>query len=125
MLAPGPAPLPALVSSLVHGECAVVNKIRDALGSLTGAVLAGLIILALMALPVLVVLWIGIALGVPDAAVMHARVTAGIIVAFDAANSLLPTWAWFGVIACSWLAFLDVHVRWLVRDELAKQQSGK
>jgi hypothetical protein len=103
----------------------VIHKIREALGSFTGAILAGLIILALMALPVLVVLWIGIALGVPDAAVMHARITAGIIVAFDAANSLLPAWAWFAVIGCSWLAFLDVHVRWLVRDELAKQQSGK
>lgn len=99
----------------------MIAKIRDALGWLTGSLLAGLIIAAIAALPIVVILWIGIALGVRDAAVMHARLIAWIAQVFELLNGLLPAWAWFVVIGCGWLAFLDVHVRWLVRDELGKQ----
>ncbi len=100
-----------------------MHRIRDALGWLTGSALAVLILAAIVALPVFVVLWLGIALGVEDAVIIHARIAIWVVDAFEAANGLLPAWAWFAVIGCAWLAFLDVHVRWLVRDELAKQKA--
>jgi hypothetical protein len=37
----------------------------------------------------------------------------------------MPGWAWFGMIALCWLAFIDVHVRGVVRDELAKYLKDK
>lgn len=103
----------------------MINRIRDALGWLTGSALAVLIIAALVTLPFWLVLWLGMALGVREATGMHTRVMIWISDAFDAANGLLPAWAWFAVIACAWLAFLDVHVRWLVRDELAKHTNER
>jgi hypothetical protein len=99
----------------------VIPRIRDALGWVTGSLLAGVIIAAIVTLPVFVVLWLGIALGVRDAVVMHARITVWIGEAFSVLDGLLPAWAWFAVLGCGWLAFLDLHVRWLVRDELVKR----
>jgi hypothetical protein len=98
----------------------VIARIRDALGSFTGSMLGLAIIAALIGLPVFVVLWIGTALGVPWAIEAQARIVIWTSDAFASANELLPAWAWFAMISLFWLAFLDVHVRALVRDELSK-----
>jgi hypothetical protein len=98
----------------------VIAKIRDALGSFTGSMLGLAIIIAIAALPAFVVLWIGTALGVPWAIAAQVRVAIWTSDAFALANELLPAWAWFVMIGLFWLAFLDVHVRALVRDELSK-----
>jgi hypothetical protein len=100
----------------------VINRIRDTLGALTGSLLGVLIIGAFAAAPMLAILWIGVALEIDWAIKTQARVVIGVADAFDAANDLLPPWAWFIMFTLAWLAFLDVHVRGLVRDELAKQQ---
>ena len=99
----------------------MIRRIRDALGWLTGSFLGVLVIVAVVALPVLTVLWIGVALGVPLA--IRAQVSLYLAVAslFDALNTLLPPWAWFLMLMLLWLAFLDLHVRGLVRDEFSKQ----
>lgn len=99
----------------------MLRRIRDALGWLTGSLLGCLIIAALVASPGLVVLWIGGALGVPWALTAQARVYIWITDLFTAANALLPAWAWFMMFTLAWLAFLDVFVRGLVRDEFSKQ----
>lgn len=99
----------------------MMRKIRDALGRLTGSLLGVLVIGAVAALPVVLVLWIGSALGADWAIVAQARVVIWLSNAFAAANDFLPPWAWFIMFTLSWLAFLDVHVRWLVRDEFSKQ----
>jgi hypothetical protein len=101
-------------------ECAVINRIRDALGSFAGSILGLAIIAALIVLPVFVVLWTGSALGVPWAIAAQYRLAVGLDAAITAANTVLPAWAWFAIIALLWLAFIDVHVRYLVRDELSK-----
>jgi hypothetical protein len=98
----------------------VISRIRDALGSFTGSILGLAIIAALIALPVFIVLWIGVALGVPWASVAQAQIAIWVVDAGAAANALLPAWAWFAILGLLWLAFLDVHVRALVRDELSK-----
>jgi hypothetical protein len=98
----------------------VISRIRDALGSLTGSLLGVLIIGAIAALPVFVVLWVGSALGVGWTIRTQAWLAIWIADAFAAANSFLPPWAWFTMFTLAWLAFLDVHVRALVRDELSK-----
>lgn len=99
----------------------MIRKIRDALGWLTGSLLGVAIIAAFVLLPVFVVLWIASALHVPWALDARIRVVFVLAAAVDLANALLPPWAWFVVITLLWLAFLDVHVRGLVRDELSKQ----
>jgi len=98
----------------------VIAKIKAALGWLTGSMLGAAIIAALIFLPVFVLLWIASALGVPWAVAVQLRLTIWLDAALAAANTVLPAWAWFAIIALLWLAFLDVHVRWLVRDELSK-----
>jgi hypothetical protein len=99
----------------------VITRIRDALGSLTGSLLGVLIIGAIAVAPVLVVLWIGAALELAWAIRTQARVAIWLSDAFTAANEFLPAWAWFIMFTLAWLAFLDVHVRALVREELSKQ----
>jgi hypothetical protein len=98
----------------------MIRRIRDALGSVAGSLLGIAILVAIAALPVFVVLWIWSALNVPWAIAAQVRVIVGLSMVADAADALLPAWAWFGVLMLLWLAFLDVHVRALVRDELAK-----
>jgi hypothetical protein len=98
----------------------VITRIKAALGWLAGSVLGLAIIVAIVLLPVCVVLWIGSALGVPWAGATQARIAIWLTDAFALANELLPAWAWFGVLMLLWLAFLDVHVRALVRDECSK-----
>jgi hypothetical protein len=99
----------------------VISRIKAALGWLAGSLLGVAIILAIVILPVVVVLWIGSALGAPWAIEVQLRLSIWLEVAIATANRLLPAWAWFAMIGLLWLAFLDVHVRWLVRDELSKQ----
>jgi hypothetical protein len=99
----------------------VINRIRDALGSFAGSILGLGITAALILLPVFVVLWIGSALGVPWAIAVQFRLSVWLDAGLAAADRLLPAWTWFAMIGLLWLAFLDVHVRWLVRDELSKQ----
>jgi hypothetical protein len=101
----------------------VIATIKAALGRLAGSLLGLAIIGAFVLLPVSVVLWIGVALGVPWAITAQVRVVLALAAARDLATTLLPAWIWFVVITLLWLAFLDVHVRWLVRDELAKQSN--
>jgi hypothetical protein len=101
----------------------VISKIRDALGSFTGSLLGLAIIAAFVLLPVVAVLWIGSALGVPWALDVQVWIVIWLSAAFTTVDGLLPAWAWFGMIALLWLAFLDVHVRWLVRDELSKRKA--
>jgi hypothetical protein len=103
----------------------VIARIKDALGWVTGSMLGVGIIAALVLLPVFVVLWTASALGVPWAIALQLRLSIWVVAAFAAANRLLPAWAWFAIIALLWLAFLDVHVRWLVRDELSKQLKAR
>jgi hypothetical protein len=97
-------------------------RLKAALGWMAGSMLGVGIIAALVLLPVFVVLWIGSALGVPWALAVQYRLAVWLEAAIVAANTVLPAWAWFGIIALLWLAFLDVHVRWLVRDELSKHR---
>lgn len=97
------------------------RKITHALGSLTGSLLGVAIIAAFVLLPVAVVLWIGSALHIPWAISTQVRVYLWARAAHDAANDLLPPWAWFWMLTLLWLSFLDVHVRSLVRQELSKQ----
>jgi hypothetical protein len=99
----------------------VITKIKAALGWLVGSILGLAIIITLIALPVFVVMWAAVALGVPWAITAQLTIAMWIGVVAETANQLLPAWAWFGLTALLWLAFLDVHVRWLVRDEFAKQ----
>lgn len=99
----------------------MIHRIRDALGWLTGSFLGVLVIVALVMLPVMVVLWIGGALGVGWALVAQLRIAMWVADVFATANELLPPWGWFAMITLLWLAFLDVHVRGLVRDEFSKQ----
>ncbi len=66
----------------------MIRQIRDALGWLTGRS-AGLIIAALAGAGARRA-WIGIALGVRDAAVMHARITIWIAQVFESLNGLAP-----------------------------------
>jgi len=99
----------------------MIARIREALGSFTGSILGLAILAALIMLPVFVVLWIGTALGVPWAIAAQVRFAIWTTDAFAAANELLPAWAWFVMFTLLWLAFLDVQVRWLVRDELSKR----
>lgn len=101
----------------------MMRNVIGALGWLTGSMLGIAIIAAIAVLPLFVVLWIGLALGVPWAIAAQVRLTIWLSAAAAALDDLLPAWAWFGVIALLWLAFLDVHVRWLVRDELSKQKA--
>lgn len=96
------------------------RRLRDALGWLTGSLLGVLILVAMAALPVFAVLWIGGALGVPWALTAQARVYLWLADFFTAANGLLPPWAWFIMFTLGWLAFLDLHVRALVREEFSK-----
>ena len=103
----------------------MMRKIRETLGSLTGSLLGILIIGAIAALPVVVVLWIGSVLGVRWAIVTQARVVMVVADVFAAANDFLPPWAWFIMFTLCWLAFLDVHVRALVREELSKHLNPK
>lgn len=103
----------------------MIDRIKAALGWLAGSLLAGAIILGLAALPVAVVLWIGSALGVPWADEAQLRLVIWTSAALVLADRLLPGWAWFAILALLWLAFLDLHVRWLVRDELSKQKALK
>lgn len=98
------------------------RRLRDALGWLTGSLLGVLVIVSLFALPVVLVLWIGVALGVDWAIRAQAHVVIWLAHIVAAASDLLPAWAWFILCTLSWLAFLDVHVRGLVRDELAKHE---
>lgn len=98
----------------------MIRRIRDALGWLTGSLLGVLAIGAVVLLPLLLVLWIGVALGVHWAIALHVRLYLAVAAFFDTLNDLLPPWAWFAMITLAWLAFLDVHVRGLVRDELSK-----
>lgn len=100
----------------------VIRRIRDALGWLTGSLLGVLVIVSLFALPVSLVLWIGVALGVGWAIRAQVSVVIWLSNLFAAANDLLPAWVWFILFTLCWLAFLDVHVRGLVRDELAKHE---
>lgn len=99
----------------------MITKIKAALGSLVGSILGLAIIAALAVLPVFVVLWIASALGVPWALAVQFRVAVWLEAAVAGANAVLPAWAWFAMLTLFWLSFLDVHVRWLVRDELSKQ----
>jgi hypothetical protein len=103
----------------------VIHRIRDALGWLTGWVLVLLIIGALASLPIVAMLWIAVALGIRDAAMILAHIELRMEAIFAAADRLMPGWAWFGMIALCWLAFIDVHVRGVVRDELAKYLKDK
>jgi hypothetical protein len=103
----------------------VITRIKAALGWLAGSLLGLAIIVAIVLLPVFVVLWIGSALGVPWAGATQARIAIWLTDAFALADELLPAWAWFGVLMLLWLAFLDVHVRALVRNELAKHLPGQ
>jgi hypothetical protein len=103
----------------------VIDRVVETLGRLTRSLLGVAIIGALVALPVCVVLWIGTALGAPWAIAAQVWFAIWIADAFAAANELLPAWAWFATITVLWLAFLDVQVRWLVRDELAKHRAAK
>lgn len=99
----------------------MITKIKAALGSLVGSILGLAIIAALVVLPVFVILWIGSALGVPWAIAAQFRLAVWLESAIAGANAILPAWAWFAMLTLFWLSFLDVHVRWLVRDELSKQ----
>jgi hypothetical protein len=103
----------------------VIARIKAALGWLAGSLLGLAIIVAIVLLPVFVVLWIGSALGVPWAGATQARIAIWLTDAFALADELLPAWAWFAVLMLLSLAFLDVHVRALVRDELAKRLPGQ
>jgi len=103
----------------------MTRKLMDALGWLAGSILGLTIIAAVAVLPVFVVLWIGSALGIPWAIATQFRLAVWLDALVAGANATLPAWAWFAVIALLWLAFLDVHVRWLVRDELSKQKALK
>lgn len=96
------------------------RRIRDTLGWLTGSFLGILAIGAVMLLPLLLVLWTSVALGVPWAITTQVRLYLAVAAFFDTLNDLLPAWAWFAMITLAWLAFLDLHVRWLVRDEFSK-----
>lgn len=98
----------------------MIHRIRDALGSLTGTLLGVAIMASFALLPVVAVLWIASALGVPWAIDVKIRVLLALAAAVDTATLLLPAPAWFVILTLLWLAFLDVHVRWLVRDELSK-----
>lgn len=98
----------------------MIARIKDALGSVAGSLLGILILVAIAALPVFVVLWIGSALGAPWAIDAQVRVAVGLSTLAAAATELLPAWAWFILVSLLWLAFLDVQVRALVRDEIAK-----
>lgn len=99
----------------------MIARIKAALGWLAGSLLGLGIIAAIVLLPVAVVLWIGTALGVPWAIAVQVSVYLWVRAAHAAATDLLPPWAWFWMLTLLWLSFLDVHVRGLVRDELAKQ----
>jgi hypothetical protein len=101
----------------------MIAKVKAALGWLAGSILGLGIILAIVVLPVFIVLWIGLALGVPWAIALQVRLTIWLSSATAALDGLMPAWAWFGALALLWLAFLDVQVRWLVRDELSKQKA--
>ena len=103
----------------------MTRKLMDALGWLAGSILGLTIIAAVAVLPVFVVLWIGSALGIPWAIATQFRLAVWLDALVAGANATLPAWAWFAVIGLLWLAFLDVHVRWLVRDELSKQKALK
>lgn len=98
----------------------MLRRVRDALGWLTGSLLGVLVIAALAMLPVMVVLWVGIALGVPWASAAQMRLYLGVARLFDALDRLLPPWAWFIMFTLAWLAFLDTFVRGLVREEFSK-----
>lgn len=99
----------------------MLRRVRHALGSLAGSLLGVAIIGACGLLPVCLVLWIASALGVPWAITVQVRVLVAVAAALDLANALLPAWMWFALITLLWLAFLDVFVRGLVRDEFSKQ----
>jgi hypothetical protein len=99
----------------------VIARLKAALGWLTGSLLGVCVIAAIAALPIVIVLWVGVALGVDWAITAQVRVVIWLSNAVAAANDFLPPWAWFMMITLSWLAFLDVHVRGLVRDEFSKQ----
>lgn len=99
--------------------------IKRALGSFTGSLLGVVIILAIVALPIAIVLWIGSALGVEWAIAVQVRIYVWARDAVAFATDLLPAWAWFIMFTLGWLAFLDVHVRTLVRDELSKQRNER
>ncbi len=101
----------------------MIGKITAALGWLAGSILGLTIIAAVAVLPVFVVLWIGSALGIPWAIATQFRLAVWLDALVAGANATLPAWAWFAVIGLLWLAFLDVHVRWLVRDEFSKLQA--
>jgi hypothetical protein len=103
----------------------VIAKIKAALGSWTGSLLGVAIITAFALLPVIAVLWIASALGVPWALDAQVWIIIWLSNAYSFAHELLPAWAWFAMLTLLWLAFLDVHVRWLVRDELAKAANKK
>lgn len=98
----------------------MLRRVRDALGWLTGSLLGVLVIAALAIAPVILVLWAGVALGVPWASVAQLRLYLGAAALFNALDRLLPPWAWFIMFTLAWLAFLDLHVRWLVREEFSK-----
>jgi hypothetical protein len=102
----------------------VIAKIKAALGRLAGSLLGVAIITAFVLLPVVAVLWIASALGVPWALDVQVWMVIWLAAVFRAADELLPAWAWFAMITLLWLAFLDVHVRYLVRDELSKHRKA-
>lgn len=99
----------------------MLRRVRDSLGWLTGSFLGVLVIVSLVAMPLLTVLWVGVALGVPAAITAQVGLYLAIASVFDTLNDLLPPWAWFIMFTLLWLAFLDVHVRGLVRDEFSQQ----
>jgi hypothetical protein len=121
---PRPALVPNFLTTRVLGVSAVINRIRDALGSLTGSLLGILVIGAIAAAPALVLLWIGVALEIDWAIAAQVRVVILVSDAFTTAHEFLPAWAWFIMFTLAWLAFLDVHVRALVREEVSKYLKG-
>jgi hypothetical protein len=100
----------------------MIAKIAAGLGWVSGSLLGLAIIISLTLLPVFVVLWIATALDVPWAGDVQMRIAAWGAAVLTAADRLLPAWAWFALIGLLWLSFLDLHVRWLVRDELSKSR---
>jgi hypothetical protein len=101
----------------------VITAIKTALGWLAGSILGLVILIALIVFPVFVVLWIGVAMGVPAAIAVQVQLVIWLSAVATALDGLLPAWGWFAILAMLWLAFLDVHVRWLVRDEFSKQKA--